>query len=452
MNNEIDCQPLNQQTVYAQPIASAISYWQGTKIRLYKDTRTLPALSVIAFMLVLSIAGPWILPLDAPETQHTFLIEQAPLTPKRIVVLEPSPLPWQPPMQSNSIVEIPTPRVDGIPDTKKVRIIWDSVANTEQYLVYRSLNTPLPQEDDFGTQLGAIKKLGFEDTTTINANVSQLYYTVIPVLANGKKGAAGFVTVKPLLAIAADEIKDMQLKPDANGIAVIPGRILGTDHLGRDMLARLIYGGRTSLLVGIVVPLFIIIIGVLYGGIAGYLGGFIDNMMMRFADLVSTLPDLIFIILIRIGFGFEPGESSFYPMLFAMVILNWPSSARLVRGQVLQIRESAYTDAARLNGAKAFYIVLQHMLPNMVGVLLVSLILAVPGAMYAEAALSFIGIGVKPPETSWGLMCNEGLQAIETHPHLLWLPSMFIGITVLAFSVLGDSLRDALDVRDQEKQ
>ncbi len=219
------------------------------------------------------------------------------------------------------------------------------------------------------------------------------------------------------------------------------------DYLGRDILARIIHGARTSLFIGIVAPLLFVLAGLLYGGLSGYLGGRIDNAMMRLADFVVALPFLLFMILFKVAFGIRPGESGVMPMLLAMVLLGWPASARLVRGQVLAIRNEPYVQAARLMGAGTPYLVLRHMVPNVLGVLLVTLSFAIPSAIFTEAFLSFIGLGVVPPMPSWGSLCNDGIRSMLAHPHELAVPAAFISITVLAFNLLGDGLRDALDTR-----
>ena len=222
---------------------------------------------------------------------------------------------------------------------------------------------------------------------------------------------------------------------------------LGTDYLGRDMLSRLIYGARVSLFIGFFAPLLYVLVGVIYGSIAGFIGGSVDQLMMRFADFVVALPFLLFMILFKVVFGIGPGESGIMPMLIAMVVLLWPCTARLVRGQILQIREEAYVSASRLLGAPTGYLIFRHMVPNTLGVILVTVTFAVPSAIFTEAFLSFIGMGVAPPTPSWGAMCNEGIKTMLTHPHEIIFPAALISITVLAFNLLGDGLRDALDAR-----
>jgi oligopeptide transport system permease protein len=192
--------------------------------------------------------------------------------------------------------------------------------------------------------------------------------------------------------------------------------------------------------------------GVFFGSVAGFIGGKTDQVMMRFADFVVALPFLLFMILFKIAFGIGPGESGVMPMLVALVLLMWPATARLVRGQILQIREQGYISASQLLGAKTHYLILRHMLPNTLGVVLVTLTFAIPSAIFTEAFLSFIGMGVAPPTPSWGSMSNEGIKTMLTTPHELIFPAMLISITVLAFNLLGDGLRDALDARMRNRE
>jgi oligopeptide transport system permease protein len=243
---------------------------------------------------------------------------------------------------------------------------------------------------------------------------------------------------------------DAALAPgDSVELALHP---LGTDYLGRDMLARLMAGARVSLFIGIGAPLCFVIFGVFFGSVAGFIGGKTDQVMMRFADFVVALPFLLFMILFKIAFGIGPGESGVMPMLVALVLLMWPATARLVRGQILQIREQGYISASQLLGAKTHYLILRHMLPNTLGVVLVTLTFAIPSAIFTEAFLSFIGMGVAPPTPSWGSMSNEGIKTMLTTPHELIFPAMLISITVLAFNLLGDGLRDALDARMRNRE
>ncbi len=227
-----------------------------------------------------------------------------------------------------------------------------------------------------------------------------------------------------------------------------PCHPLGTDYLGRDMLARLMYGARVSLFIGIVAPLLYVLFGIVYGSVAGFLGGRVDQLLMRFADFVVALPFLLFMILFKIAFGIGPGESGIMPMMVAWCCCGWPAHrAARARPDSADSRGRLHRVPRACSARRTGYLVLRHMIPNTLGVILVTLTFAVPNAIFTEAFLSFIGMGVAPPTPSWGSMCNEGIKTMLTHPHELILPALFISIAVLAFNLLGDGLRDALDVR-----
>jgi oligopeptide transport system permease protein len=327
------------------------------------------------------------------------------------------------------------------------------VAGAAGYVIYRSVYDPEPDRAlglPVGEVLGA-DRASFEDRLALQPR--QYWYSVVVMdEQRAEQDEYAVLEVEPIRAVSAEEAEARGWAPDESALSLgdeldLPYHPLGTDYLGRDMLARLMFGARVSLFIGVVAPLLFVLLGTIYGSIAGFMGGRVDQVLMRFADFVVALPFLLFMILFRIAFGIGPGESGIFPLLIALVVLSWPSSARLVRGQVLQIRQEAYIGASQLLGARTGYLVLRHMIPNTMGVILVTLTFAVPSAIFTEAFLSFIGMGVAPPTPSWGSMANEGMRTMLSHPHELIFPALFISIAVLAFNQLGDGLRDALDVR-----
>ncbi|MCG3117483.1 MAG: ABC transporter permease [Candidatus Manganitrophus sp. SA1] len=215
---------------------------------------------------------------------------------------------------------------------------------------------------------------------------------------------------------------------------------MGTDELGRDLFSRLIYGTRVSMSVSLLTAFSALVLGTLYGAISGYVGGKIDNLMMRGVDVVYALPDLLLIILITVVIG-----RGIVGVFLALSLVGWITVARLIRGEVLRLKELSYIEAARAMGATHQRILFRHILPNTIGVLIVTLTFRIPSAILAESTLSFIGLGLTPPAASWGTLANEGWKALKFYPHLIIFPSLAIFITMLAFNFLGDGLRDALD-------
>ncbi|KON89426.1 diguanylate cyclase [Sporosarcina globispora] len=216
----------------------------------------------------------------------------------------------------------------------------------------------------------------------------------------------------------------------------------GTDDLGRDVFARTWEGARISIFIGVAAAVIDLIIGVLWGGIAGYKGGRTDEGMMRLADILYGVPYLLLVILLMVVLG--QGLST---MIIAMSITGWINMSRIVRGQVLSLKNQEYVLAAKTLGANTSRIMGKHLIPNSMGPILVTMTLTIPSAIFTEAFLSFIGLGLTPPIASWGTMANDGLPAMRYYPWRLFFPATFICLTIFAFNVVGDGLRDALDPR-----
>lgn len=214
----------------------------------------------------------------------------------------------------------------------------------------------------------------------------------------------------------------------------------GTDELGRDILTRTMYGTRISLFIGFGSVLINLTIGIFYGGISGYFGGRIDNFMQRFIDIIFSIPDLLYVILLMVTFG-----SGLKNIFIVLGIINWVPMARIVRGQILALREQEFVLAARTLGADTRRILMKHLLPNSVGQIIVVAALQVPAAIFMEAFLSFIGLGIQPPLVSLGFMAAEGRVDIPAYPFALIFPAVLIAILMLAFNFVGDGLRDAFD-------
>lgn len=217
---------------------------------------------------------------------------------------------------------------------------------------------------------------------------------------------------------------------------------LGTDQLGRDLFTRLMYGGRISLMVGLVATFVALTIGVIYGAISGYAGGKLDRVMMRIVDIIYALPFTIFVILLTVMFGRD------IKLIFVAIgAVEWLTMARIVRGQIMAIKRMEFIEAARSLGLSRPRIMFRHMIPNILGPIIVYTTLTIPGVMLLEAFLGFLGLGVQPPMSSWGVLIKDGAERMEEYPWLLIFPGVLFSLTLFSLNFLGDGLRDALDVR-----
>ena len=447
----LDFSPVGTEREVQTLSRPSLSYWQDAWLRLKANRRALVSLFLVIGLLLFTLVGPWLWQVN-PASQDLDQVSQPPGVDRSALVVDPY-TPWLGGATAGTGLRLAEPAT-----TQSVRLAWDALPSARGHRVYRNL-FPVGPELAYGIPRAEFfdnSTLTFEDRLDIKPGT--YYYTIVALNADGslsRETSALTVDVQRVTTVA--EARERGLV--ANEAALVPGdRVelalhpLGTDYLGRDMLARLMAGARVSLFIGIGAPLCFVLFGVFFGSVAGFIGGKTDQVMMRFADFVVALPFLLFMILFKIAFGIGPGESGVMPMLVALVLLMWPATARLVRGQILQIREQGYIRASQLLGAKTHYLILRHMLPNTLGVVLVTLTFAIPSAIFTEAFLSFIGMGVAPPTPSWGSMSNEGIKTMLTTPHELIFPAALISTTVLAFNLLGDGLRDALDARMRNRE
>ena len=263
-------------------------------------------------------------------------------------------------------------------------------------------------------------------------------------------GSLAFVLLLIVTAITAPLLQRFGLLQDPIAQDVVNSyaspltahHLLGTDDLGRDALSRVIFGSQVSLSIGILVQGIVLVIGGTIGLVAGYFGGWIDNALMRFTDIMYAFPDLLFVLIIVAALG-----PTLLNIFVAIGLVSWVGLARLVRGQVLSIKEKEFVEAANAAGSPPIKIILKHLLPNSLGPVIVSLTFGIPAAIFTEAVLDFLGVGLRPPQPTWGVMVFEGYAAVDAYPYLVIIPCVALSLTMLAFNFIGDGLRDALDPR-----
>ena len=255
----------------------------------------------------------------------------------------------------------------------------------------------------------------------------------------------GVILLYIILAVLGPYMTPFNFKsnnPDATDLLPNAQHWFGTDSLGRDMWERIWMGGRVSLMIGFAVTGINTLIGVVIGGISGYFGGKLDMAIMRIIDVLYGIPTIIVAILVMMML-----DSGIASLIVAMVAIGWIGSARFVRGQVLQLKNLEFVLAAKTLGADSTRIIVMHLIPNIMGLIITNLAMAIPNAIFTEAFLSYIGLGIQPPETSWGQLARIGASVFRAYPYQLFIPAFFISTTMLALNLFGDGLRDALDPR-----
>lgn len=446
-----DFEPIARVGVESGPTRPSLSYWQDAWIRLRKNKQALVSLGIVVALAVFTLLGPlvWREDPNAPSlsrmSRGPSLVNEVPVLPE-LTPFAAEVLADVPPQPKAEGTTLPAPsKLEWLdsPSVQAVRMRWAPVPGAAGYLIYRSQEPPAGGY--LGLPVGTIEAgnvVSFEDSFDLEDR--EYYYSIV---ARNVTESPQTITreVRLLPGISLGDAQALRPGAKPGDIVHFGVRPFGTDALGRDLLARLMAGGRVSLFIGVCAPLVALAIGVFIGGLAGFAGGKVDQWLMRITDFVLALPFLLFMILFKVMLGGGAGQSGVSAMLIALVALSWTGVARLTRGQVLSLRESEFVQAARLLGARPAYILLRHLLPNTLGVILVSFTFAIPAAIFTEAFLSFIGMGVAPPAASWGSMCNDGINTFLTHPHELIFPAVFISAAVLAFNLLGDGLHDALD-------
>jgi oligopeptide transport system permease protein len=276
---------------------------------------------------------------------------------------------------------------------------------------------------------------------------TSLWKDALRRMARNRLAVTGLVVLSVMVALAlltryiapyAYDAQDLRL----HAVGPCAQHWFGTDHLGRDLLTRILYGGRVSLLVGFAATAVSLVIGVLYGAVSGFAGGRTDAVMMRVVDILYALPFTVFVIILMVFFG-----RNLVLLFLAIGAVQWLTMARIVRGHVMSLRTAEFIDAAVIMGFSRRRIILRHLIPNVLGPAIVFTTLTIPNVMLLEAFLSFLGLGVQAPMSSWGVLIKEGADCMEEYPWLLILPGIALSVTLFSLNFLGDGLRDALDPR-----
>jgi oligopeptide transport system permease protein len=325
------------------------------------------------------------------------------------------------------------------------------------------------------TQATSLSTVDTLDLTTTKPR--SLWGDAMRRLLRNKASVAGLVVVALYILVAlfapllapfnpTEQIPRNSLRPpvwvnDNPARPTSPDHLLGTDNNGRDLLSRLIYGTRVSLIVGVAPQLIIVLIGVTVGLVAGFAGGWLDNFLMRFTEIIASFPELLFVITLTVAFRDTWFGNAFQGLLLiftAVAIISWTGLARLVRGQVLSLKEKEFVEAARALGVPTSTILLRHVLPNTLAPIIVAISFSIPSLILAEAILTFLGVGMRPSvdrdnpfPTSLGQLMTDGFNNLSSGPWMLLFPVLMISLLVLSFTFIGDGLRDALDPRDSGK-
>lgn len=382
----------------------SLTYWQDVWRRLRENILAMVGLVMIIMLTLLAVVGPMI-----SDTKYSDQNLGLSNLPPRLELVQISDEDYVFVHQEYKLVQVtPQGEVLGAPELKQDNTV-------ERYKIYNVNGKEVKL--DYGTTKKKVKKS--KKTVVSEASQTTAEQAKYKLLVEGKE---------------IDLTNTIKVFNKTNR--------LGTDHLGRDVWIRVLFGARISLTVGLVASMVNLIVGVLYGGISGYEGGKVDNIMMRIVDLINSIPLLLIVILMMVLI--EPGIKT---IILTIGLVYWVSMARLVRGQVLSLKEQEFILAARALGVSKARIIIKHLLPNAIGPIIVTLTMSIPSAIFTESFLSFIGLGVSAPQASWGTLANDALGGIRSYPYQLIVPSIAIAITMFAFNFLGDGLRDALDPR-----
>lgn len=424
----IDAEDKDSEVIHRK----SLTYIQDCWSRLKRNKTSMLALAVIAIMVLAAIIIPFFWEYSYDDQNLDFAN-----IPPRLDIYQ---------LEDDSYIYI-TKEYKAIEVTAEGKLIKmaDLVSDDKTNRIYRYEVNGKPLVVDYSLYFNAKKEL--PQLLAMERSGREIKVKQVRFLNRYDSGLAGDDTISAHDLELMVENKLTRFEASYDGEVVTAHKtvgnktnIWGSDSLGRDIFIRVMYGARMSLTVGFMAALINFVIGVFYGGIAGYFGGRMDNVMMRIVDTVSSIPMMLYVILIMVILG--PGLQS---IILAMSVTYWVDMARIVRAQVLSLREQEFVMAAQLLGASTGRILTKHLIPNVMGPVMVAMSMQIPSAMFTEAFLSFIGLGVSAPQASWGTLCNDALNGLSSYPYQMFYPALVMSITILAFNLFSDGLRDALD-------
>jgi oligopeptide transport system permease protein len=422
-----------------------VTYWQDARGRLFKNKI---AMCAGIFIVLVTLAAFFIPPMldydyEVQEVWNKHALPNAGLV--AVVSVNETYTPKTTTRkQDSALTDVPNApagfKIVGVPTTKQIVLEWDEVPGADGYRIYRSIT-----DGTLGVPLAdvPVTSLSFRDSAGLEAK-EEYFYVVTAFNSMGDSSSSSTIKVQPKLVLGLEDAKKFDPSAEPGKEIKTRPHFLGTDYLGRDTLARLLVGTRISLSIGFIAPFIFVFIGIVYGCVSGYFGGMIDNIMMRFADIIVTIPNLLVLIMLQVAMGSGP-----VTLVIALVIADWAAVSQQVRGEILRIREMEFVHAAELLGTSFWKLIFRHLLPNVMGTVLVLFSIAIPRVIFAEAFLSFIGLGIAPPLPSLGSVTREGAAVMSTYPVQLLIPALLLSMTVLAFNLFGDGMRDALDPKQR---